>query len=293
MKRLPLLNLIDRLEDASILDPLSSGTRKIVNAVVSPRWLRDILHGVPIGHPVHPLAVQVPLGVWTAAALLDAVPGTRHETKMLIGIGVISALPAAVAGYTDWSELHEQQQRVGLVHSAGNLIATTLYAASFIQRSRGKHSSGKALSYAGFAIVAGAGFLGGHLSYRQAAGVNHAEEIPHRFPAGWHPLAPLAELPVGELTQRTVSQIPLLVYRESQDVDDINVLSDDCSHLSAPLHEGRVVGGSNPCVECPWHQSVFSLRSGEVVHGPATSAQPRFLTRLSDGVVEICLPGAG
>lgn len=290
MGRLPFLDLVDRVENASGLDPLIMRTRSAVNALVHPQWLRDLLHGVPIGHPVHPLAVQMPLGAWASTAVLDAIRGTERASQLLVATGVVSALPAAVAGFTDWSELHEQQQRVGVIHAAANLAATGLYLASFIQRSRGRQTSGKTLGYAGFAIVVAAGFLGGHLTYRQAAGVNHTEDVPHRFPQGWQPLAPLDDFVEGRLEQRMLGETPLLVFREGENV---NVLSDVCSHLSGPLHEGRITGGDNPCVVCPWHESVFSLRTGGVVHGPATVPQPRFQTRLTDGIVEVALPGAG
>jgi len=296
MKRIPLVRVVDRLENATLLDPLAKQARRIVGAALRPRWLRDILHGVPLGHPVHPLAVQVPLGTWVSAAVLDAVPGTHRASQTLVGVGVVSALPSAVAGYADWSRLHEQQQRVGLVHSAANLIATGLYAASFIQRSRGKHTSGKVLGYVGLAVATSGGLLGGHLTYRQAAGVNHTEDVPHLFPQGWHPMGPLDQIAEGRLQQRTVEGTTLLVFRRG---DRLSVLADTCSHLSAPLHEGAIVDGPRgsadvgPCVECPWHQSVFSLETGEVVHGPATSAQPKFSTRVNYGIVEVCLWGAG
>lgn len=296
MKRVPLVELVDRLEDAATLDPYVKRAQTIIDAAIRPRWLRDILHGVPLGHPLHPLAVQVPLGTWVSAAVLDTMPGTNRAAQMLIGVGVVSAVPTAIAGYTDWSKLHEQQKRVGLVHSAANLLATGLFAASFLQRSRGKQASGKVLSYAGLVVAAGGGFLGGHLTYRQAAGVNHTEDVPHLFPEGWHPLAPLTDIADGQLEHHSVAETSLLVFRQG---DNVNVLADVCSHLSAPLHEGKIVdgggavAGSDPCVECPWHQSVFSLHTGEVVHGPATSAQPKFSTRIMNGVVEICLPGAG
>ncbi len=296
MRRAPLLKLIDRLEDATVLDPFVKGIKRVVDAALRPRGLRDILHGVPLGHPVHPLAVQVPLGTWVSAAVLDAVPGTERAARMLIGVGVVSAVPAAMAGYTDWSKLHEQQLRVGVVHSVANLVATGLYATSFIQRTRGKHTKGKLLGYAGLMVAAGGGFLGGHLTYRQAAGVNHTEDVPHLFPAGWHPLAPLSNIADGKLEHHIVEETSLLVFRQG---DEVNVLSDVCSHLSGPLHEGEIVdedgtsSGSGTCVECPWHQSVFSLQTGEVIHGPATSGQPRFNTRITDGIVEVCLPGAG
>lgn len=155
MKRLRLVRVIDRLEDTTVLDPLEKEVQKILDASLRPRWLRDVLHGVPLGHPVHPLAVQVPLGTWVSAGVLDTIPGTDRAARMLIGVGLVSAVPTAVAGYTDWSQLHEQHQRVGLVHSAANLRAAGLYAASFLQRSRGKRASGKALGYAGLIVAAG------------------------------------------------------------------------------------------------------------------------------------------
>ena len=118
-----------------------------VEAVIRPQWLRDILHGVPIGHALHPLMILAPAGAWLSAAGLDLVPGTERASRMLVGAGVISALPTAAAGFNDWAQLHSQQQRVGLVHSAANILATTLYAASYLQRRRGKHVSGKVLGF--------------------------------------------------------------------------------------------------------------------------------------------------
>jgi nitrite reductase/ring-hydroxylating ferredoxin subunit/uncharacterized membrane protein len=304
MKPLPALELVTRLEDADWLDPAAKKVRKVVKRVIRPKWARDVLHGVPIGHPVHPLAVQVPLGAWISAAVLDAFPGNDRAAAVLIGVGTGTAVPSAVAGFTDWTQLHPQQQRVGLVHAAANITATSLYAASLVARAQGRRGSGKALAYLGLAVVGAGGFLGGHLTYRQAAGVNHSEDVPHRFPSGWQPLAPLAELPEGKLRKIVVAEIPLLAYREGEDV---RVLSDVCSHLSGPLHEGKLKGGrlqggdsqdggpddgSDPCVVCPWHGSTFSLRTGEVQAGPATAKQPLFETRVSDGLVEVCLPGA-
>ncbi|CAN7151247.1 MULTISPECIES: Rieske 2Fe-2S domain-containing protein [Pseudarthrobacter] len=304
MKPLPALELVTRLEDAEWLDPVSKKVRKVVKRAIRPKWARDVLHGVPIGHPVHPLAVQVPMGAWISAAVLDALPGNDKASALLIGVGTGAAVPSAVAGFTDWTQLHPQQQRVGLVHAAANITATGLYAASLVARARGSRGGGKVLAYLGLAVVGAGGFLGGHLTYRQAAGVNHSEEIPHRFPSGWQPLAALADLPDGKLHKIVVAEIPLLAYREGESV---SVLSDVCSHLSGPLHEGKVKGGrlqdrvdqnggpgdgSDPCVVCPWHGSTFSLRTGEVQAGPATARQPLFETRVSGGLVEVCLPGA-
>jgi hypothetical protein len=81
---------------------------------------------------------------------------------------------------------------VGLVHAAGNLAALSLQAASYLSRRRGRPGAGAALSAAGLAIMAGAGYLGGHLSYTRGMGVDHTalQEDVH----GWTRVALLSEL---------------------------------------------------------------------------------------------------
>lgn len=75
MRTLPPLGSVARLENASRLDPVANRIRAAVNAVIRPQTLRDVLHGVLIGHPLRPVAVQVPIGAWVSAAALDLVPG--------------------------------------------------------------------------------------------------------------------------------------------------------------------------------------------------------------------------
>jgi len=120
--------------------------RGVVDGVIRPQWLRDTLHGVWVEHALHPVAVQVPIGAWISAALLDLMPRTTRAARLLVGVGAAAALPTALAGCADWARLHDRQLRVGIVHAAANLVATGLCAASFVQRARGHHGSGKALS---------------------------------------------------------------------------------------------------------------------------------------------------
>jgi nitrite reductase/ring-hydroxylating ferredoxin subunit len=64
-----------------------------------------------------------------------------------------------------------------------------------------------------------------------------------------------------------------------------------CGHETAPLGEGKVVGsGSDACVVCPWHGSVFRLSDGKVMHGPAASDQPVLRVRVTAGQVEVSQP---
>ena len=89
-----------------------------------------------------------------------------------------------------------------------------------------------------------------------------------------------------DAVRRQLGYLSLLVYRQGPEV---SVLSDRCSHLGGPLHQGRiVVERGAACVACPWHGSTFVIADGTVVHGPATARQPSFETRVTaDGRVEL------
>lgn len=281
---------LDVVENAAALDRVSGPLTRLVQSALGPRALRDLLHGVQLGHPTHPALVQLPVGAFMSSALLDAVPGQERAATMLVGTGVFSALPAAVAGLADWSQMHPQQQRVGIVHAGSNLVGLSLYAASLAARLRGRPGRGKTLALAGLTALSAGAFLGGHLSYRQAGGANHAEDVPHLVPAGWNDLCAVDDLPAdGTPTKRELGDVPLLVVRSG---DRVDVLSDRCSHLSGPLSEGELTEDGT-CIRCPWHASEFRLSDGSVAHGPATAPVHAFDVRVTAGRVEVRLANAG
>jgi nitrite reductase/ring-hydroxylating ferredoxin subunit len=282
---------LQSLENLTALDPTVRVAESVVNRVVRPARLRDLLHGVWLGHPVHPVLVQVPVGAWTSAAVLDALPGTGTAPDTLLAVGLCGVLPALATGWTDWSTLHEQQKRVGLVHAASNVAATSLYLASLVSRRTGHRTTGKVLGWAGFATAGLGSYVGGHLAYRQAAGVNHAEFVPHLLKPGWHSIGPFEELPQGKPVTRRLGDVNLMVLRRG---NDVNVLANRCSHLDGPLAEGSIdVSAGEDCVSCPWHGSTFRLSDGKVLHGPATAPQPVFETRVVEGKLQVLLEGAG
>ena len=285
------LRVSDRVEKAEGLDRVVEPVQQVVQKI-PPGKVKDALHGVWLGHPVHPVLVQLPVGAWLSAGFLDALgDGGERQARQLIGLGLLASVPAAVAGSADWAEQHEQQLRTGVVHAAANTAAITLYTGSLLARRRGRGGLGKALGYAGLAAVAVGGLLGGDISYRQAGGANHAEETPHLVPTGWQDLITLADLAEGKPAKAMLGEVPLFVLRDGEQV---HVLANKCSHMSGPLSDGELtVANGERCVTCPWHGSVFRVRDGAVVHGPATADQPAFVTRVRDGMVQVCLPGAG
>jgi len=255
-----------------------------------PSRAADLLHGVPFGQPAHPALVRLPLGCWTSAVLLDWLGGRGREAERasatLIAAGVATALPAAAAGLADWSALHTHQQRVGLVHAIAQAGATLLFGGSVLARAAGRHRDGVALAAGGLAAATVGGYLGGHLAMRLGAGSSHAEPIGHLAAIGWQDLCPLDWLPEGRPARRQLGYLSLLAVRTGESVA---VLSDQCSHLGGPLHQGRLVTDrEDACVVCPWHGSTFRLSDGAVRRGPATATQPAFETRVTDsGLVQV------
>ncbi|WP_338895324.1 Rieske 2Fe-2S domain-containing protein [Streptomyces sp. TG1A-60] len=278
-----VLSLLDRLEGEPRADALIDALGRKVRSLPLGRG-KDLLHGRWLGHPVHPLMVQVPIGSWLSAAVLDLRPGRSREAGLLVGLGLATAAPAALAGAVDWAELHRRQQRTGLVHALANWTAVGLYATSLACRVQGRTGAGKAYGFLGLTAVGLGGMVGGHLAYRQASGANHAEEVPQVVTEGWHRVGSVDEFPVGRAVRRGVDYVPVLVVREPGGT--LHALAERCSHLAGPLSEGTVTDG---CVRCPWHGSVFRLSDGWNVRGPATAPQPSFDTRIVDGHVEVRL----
>lgn len=173
-----LRSLTNAIEHATWLDPIMRIDERVVRTVARSPRVRALLHGVPLGHPLHPLLVQVPLGAWMSAAVLDAIPGAQRAARRLVGTGIVSSGAAIAAGFVDWSDLDPEQQRTGWVHAMTNTTALMLYVWSWRERRAGRHGKGRMLALAGLTVVSAGGYLGGHLAYRQRAGVSRHGEVP-------------------------------------------------------------------------------------------------------------------
>ena len=150
------MRLISRLEQESRLDAAVSAGQRMAR-LIRPGKVRDALHGVWLGHPVHPMLVQATTGAWLSASILDLTGAGEKAARRLVAAGIGAAVPAALAGAADWSEQHEQQMRVGVIHAAGNITALGLYAASLAQRGP---RAARLLRLAGLAAVSASGLLG-------------------------------------------------------------------------------------------------------------------------------------
>jgi nitrite reductase/ring-hydroxylating ferredoxin subunit/uncharacterized membrane protein len=256
------------------------------------RTLADQLHGSRLGHPLHPALVAIPIGAWSLAAMFDLYAGLSDDdfamraSDSLIALGVAAAIPTALAGLTDYSAIDDDAAAIGAAHGLLNSAGLGLYLMSLWSRAKGERIRGVLLSTAGLAIVGTSASLGGDLIYKYRVGVSHAP--PATEPQNWTSVLKTGD--IGEHGRRRVEidGTPVLIYRDGSEVYAIGAV---CNHAGGPLDEGTFEGY---CVTCPWHQSVFDVRDGHVVHGPAAQPQPRYQARIRAGQIEIrCAPPPG
>ena len=278
---------VRRLEQAKALDGVAKPVSKAVQTAVKPRMIRNLLSGTDLGHPLHPVLTDVTIGAWTMAALLDAVGRREDEmaADLLVGTGIISAVPTALSGLNDWSDTMEGDRRVGLVHAVSNSLALSLFAASAIARAKGHRGKGRALGFAGFGAMSIGAYLGGHLSF--VKGVNVNRTAWQEGPQEWTPVIRADELTDGQHRVVDAAGVQVLLHKMDGKVYGLDAT---CSHMGGPLGEGTFEHG---CVTCPWHGSTFRFSDGGIQRGPASSPQPYYETRIEGGRIEVRLAPAG
>lgn len=286
--------IVRSTQDRDVVERIAKTVQPAVGKVLKDdrggkSFAANALHGTWLGHPLHPVLTDVPIGAWTMAALFDGVAAIAKRDDLLpaadfcVGVGVTAAIATAATGIADWSQTYGRPARVGVVHASCNIAATALYGAAMLVRNRNR-TAGTAVSYAGFAMaMIGAG-LGGHLVFGEQIGVNHsaAEDLPTEF------VPVMDELDLAENTPARATfegREVVLVRRAGR----IHALLNSCAHLGGPLCDGALEDGS---IRCPWHGSLFRLEDGELLEGPATSNQPVFETRVRNGKIEVRAPEA-
>src|SRR4051795_12340217 len=142
-----------------------------------------------LGHPVHPMLIPVPLGLFIAAVVFDAVHFWRGSASMAvvsywnIAGGIVGGLLAAVFGLIDWLAIpaSSRAKRIGLLHGGTNLLVVLAFASAWWMR---RDSPGLAptngvfmLEIAALAAGSVAGWLGGELVDRLGVGVDDGANV--------------------------------------------------------------------------------------------------------------------
>jgi uncharacterized membrane protein len=170
----PLESLAHRIADTTAIDTVADPARSSAyDKLVAPPAVDDLLGGAWLGHRVHPIAVQAPLGAWFMAVLLDLVDGEKHAAAVdtLLATGCVAALPSIVAGAHDMATTTGGQTRVAIVHAGVMDVSLGLFTGAWIKHRRGDRRAARRWAITGAAVAGAGAYLGGHLVYRMGVGV--------------------------------------------------------------------------------------------------------------------------
>jgi uncharacterized membrane protein len=148
--------------------------------------IADVAKGKWLKHPLHPIVVHVPVGLWPAAFLFDGLSRLKIGGNTIvqlsffcIAVGLLAALIAVPTGVLDWGEVKKEKPawRIGLYHMALNLVVALLFAMNLglrIEDFRNAESVAVmplALSGIGTVLLFGGAYLGGLMVYDHGVGV--------------------------------------------------------------------------------------------------------------------------
>src|SRR5437773_2201095 len=273
--------------------------------------LKDFLEGKPLRHPLHPMLVHFPIGLFLLSLLLDlaslafpSVPGLVRDSFYAMLLGVITALMAAVPGFVDYTDIRSDHpaKRTATAHMTLNLIVVALYGVNL-----GVRSSSLAdprisllplvLSLVGIALLSVSGYLGGRLVYDQGIAVGrHKRHMPTPrdtihlttpIPGAEAVFVPI--MAAQQLRERETLRVEIdgQVMTIAKIENRLFAFQEFCTHRFGPLSEGRFEGFN---VQCPWHNSCFDVRTGKVTNGPAKVDLKILKVEMREGKVGVPLP---
>ena len=273
--------------------------------------VKDFLEGKPLRHPIHPMLVHFPIGLFFLSLLLDiasfvfpSVPNLVLGSFYAISLGVIAALLAAVPGFADYTDIRRDHpaKRTASAHMILNLIVVGLYAINLAVRFSADvdlrvHPLAFSFSLVGVALLSISGYLGGRLVYDDGIGVGRHKR---HMPAPRDTIHLTVPIPGADGVFVPIMAAQLLRERETLRVEidgqimtiakignQLFAFQEFCTHRFGPLSEGKFEGFN---VQCPWHNSCFDVRTGKVTNGPAKVDLKIFKVEMREGKVGILLP---
>ena len=275
-------DLIRPLEGWALLDPAGEWLASKVTGLLANGPAKDLLSGTFLGHALHPVLTDVPIGALTAATAFDLFGGESGgaTADALTVLGLLAVPPTALAGLADWSDSVDADRRLGLIHALANAGSSALYVAALVSRRSGSRGTARVFSALGLGVLGASGYIGGHLVFGRGLGVDHT--VFDEAPTDWTRVAREADLDPDAPVLVRASGYGVLLYKHAS---GIHAIAARCTHAGGPLQEGEV--DDDLCVTCPWHGSRFRLEDGSVVRGPATAPQAAFEVQTVDGNVEV------
>jgi nitrite reductase/ring-hydroxylating ferredoxin subunit/uncharacterized membrane protein len=279
-----MVRWLNRFMDAQDpwVKPLGNWAHGLLNRFFS--WMptvRDLLDGRWLGHPLHAVLTDAPIGILFLVIVLDVV-GQPAAADMALVVGILSVLAAALAGLADYSDTDDKARERATLHATVMTSATLVYLISLVLRLGQADARPVAiwLSVLGFLVLSAGAYVGGDVVYVFGNMVNR-----HAFRGAgtkWIALEPAetdadGSIPEGRLVKAKLGINTLVLVREGE---RILALHDTCAHAGGPLSAGKLANGE---VECPWHFSHYRMADGHVVRGPSVYDQPAYEVRARDG----------
>ncbi|HJP87670.1 MAG TPA: Rieske 2Fe-2S domain-containing protein [Candidatus Limnocylindrales bacterium] len=243
--------------------------------------IRDLLIGRWLGHPLHAVLTDAPIGILFLVLVFDALSMGEAATWAL-GFGILTMLGAALAGFADYADTDGKARDRATLHSTIMVMALLVFIVSLILRLGSGNGSavGVFLAWLGFGILSAGAYVGGDVVYVLGNMVNR-----HAFRGTgtkWIALEPAeldaaGQIPEGKPVKAKLGINQLVLVRQG---DTILALHDTCAHAGGPLNEGKLVNGE---IECPWHYSRYRMRDGLVTQGPSVYDQPAYEVRAREG----------
>lgn len=263
--------------------------------------LKELLQGRVFGHPLHPILVHLPIGLFLLSFILDAAAMLTEPTSpaafvrpsfYAMALAVITALLAAVPGIADYTEIRRDHpaRQTANYHMMLNVAAVAIYLVNLAVRYRDlddprPHWLPLAMSLIGVGILSVSGYLGGTMVYDDGVGVGRHRRRT-RLPRETIQIRrgdAVAESEIPEGASCRVSIDELVVAAAKMD-GKVYAFQEFCTHRYGPLSEGSFDGTQ---VRCPWHGSCFDMRSGKVTGGPAEEDIRAFDVVVEAGKVRI------
>jgi uncharacterized membrane protein len=142
-----------------------------------------------LGHPIHPMLIVLPLGLFIAAVVFDAVYLWRGHGVFAtvaywnIAGGIVGGLLAAVFGLIDWTGIPSgtRARRIGLLHGGVNVVVVVAFAIAWLTRSSAPDVTPGTgiflLEVIALGLGSVGGWLGGELVDRLGVGVDDGAHV--------------------------------------------------------------------------------------------------------------------
>ena len=270
--------LLTRLIDsqAAWSEPVGGFLQGILKAIFRPMpWVKDLLHGKWLGHPLHAASTDLPIGVLGLAVLFD-IAGLLDAAAVSVAAAVLLMLLSALSGLADYTDTEGLARRRATVHAAIMVLALALALGSLAVRfaDPGALLVAAVLSAGGFGLLLFGAFVGGDVVYVLGNMVDRHAFRPRSD--RWVRLE-VETAPEGEPVRAKAGAQTLVLVRQGE---RIHALHDVCAHAACSLSTGKLVDGQ---IECPCHGSRYRLSDGHVTRGPSLYDQPAFEVRQAEG----------